>query len=637
MKLTNFISLTSALMAAAAQANTLTVTTTADTGAGSLRAQMAAAASGDTINFAVTGTITLTTGEILATAKDLTISGPGATSLTITTNGTTRALRFINSSPAIQGITFNNCKGLPGDIDTGGAVAVDNFSSGGSAKITFINDCAFTNNQSGWGGALDIFNGGLVLSRCTFSGNTCTGLAFSTTGGGGALSIGPTVASSITNCTFSANSQNGAAAGQPGGGAIYNYGSGHADPPALAVTHCTFYGNIDASAAAGAIKGNDTNSYLTWAELENCLLVGNQAPVSILRNFSGASAGPLAHAYGSLGGNVTDESLSSAQFMTTALDSVGSASLASTVSPTLALNGGVTKTHMILRGSPAQRVGVASPAIADQRGALRHSLSDAGSYELIEPEIRLSLAGTPIPEGGSLDLGSTAFDTAVSKVLTVTNTQSSAFASGPLILSNPSLPAGISITGFPVAGLANGESANFTLTLESSVPGLFDAPMSFTGNDAFNPDLATTALGSPNSHSLQLAGLITDTMAHWREQTFGANAGNEEIAGDNANPAGDGIVNLLKYSLGLDPNVSYPPNTSVSADLAPSGFLTMSVTRNPATTDVQLSVEVTGNLNSWDAEGATVDVDTPTTLQAHDNTPMSAATSRFIRLKATRP
>ena len=240
MKFTQLIPLF--LCIAAARAATLDVTTTTDSGAGSLRAQIAAAVSGDTVSLAVTGTIALTTGEIAIAGKNLTITGPGANNLTLTTSSTTRALKLVNAQCMISGLTFNNCKGLPGDVDTGGAIAVDNFTSGGGSKMTTINECAFTNNQSGWGGALDVFNGGLALSRCTFTGNACTGLAFGTNGGGGALSLGPTVASTITNCTFSANTQNGAATGQPGGGAIYNYGAGFANPPAVTVEHCTFVG-----------------------------------------------------------------------------------------------------------------------------------------------------------------------------------------------------------------------------------------------------------------------------------------------------------------------------------------------------------------------------------------------------------
>lgn len=636
MKLTKLIFI-SILMAAITHAAILDVTTTADTGVGSLRAQVAAAASGDTITISATGTIALTTGEILATGKDLTITGPGANNLTVTTNATTRALKFVNSQSSISGITFINCKALPGDIDTGGAIAVDNFTAGGRAKVTTLSDCAFTSNQSGWGGAVDIFNGGLVMNRCTFSGNTCTGLAFGTNGGGGALCLGPTVASTVTNCTFSSNTQTGTATGQPGGGAIYNYGSGYANPPAVAIEHCTFFGNVDSAAAAGAIKGNYTASYHTAANLKNCLLVSNQAPVSVLRNFSGNSTGSLSASYASLGGNVTDETTTSAQFMVSASDAVSNSALAATVSPTLASNGGVTKTHAITRGSPAQRRGAASAALADQRGAPRHPVSDAGAFELIEPEIRVTAAAVPIPENGMLDFGSTPFDTPLVKSVTITNTQTSAFTSGLLLLANVSPPAGVSISSFPAAALANGESATFTVTLNSAIPGLFNAPLTFTGNDAFNPSLASIGTGSPNSHAMSLAALITDTMAHWREQHFGPGAGNNILAADDANPAGDGIVNLLKYSLGLDPNVPCTTGASINTTPDPAGFLKMTVAKNPAATDVSLAIEVTGDLGSWSTAGTTIDINTPTTLQAHDNTPMSNASARFIRLRATRP
>lgn len=63
-------------------AATITVTTLDDSGPGSLRDAIAASNSGDTINFAVTGTITLTSGE-LTVDKNLTITGPGSGSLTV--------------------------------------------------------------------------------------------------------------------------------------------------------------------------------------------------------------------------------------------------------------------------------------------------------------------------------------------------------------------------------------------------------------------------------------------------------------------------------------------------------------------------------------------------------------------------
>src|SRR6516162_8242272 len=60
--------------------STLTVTSTADSGPGTLRADIAAAQPGDTIVFSPSlagQTITLTSGELVVN-KSLTIQGPGA-------------------------------------------------------------------------------------------------------------------------------------------------------------------------------------------------------------------------------------------------------------------------------------------------------------------------------------------------------------------------------------------------------------------------------------------------------------------------------------------------------------------------------------------------------------------------------
>ncbi|MEP6809967.1 MAG: choice-of-anchor Q domain-containing protein [Chthoniobacterales bacterium] len=637
MKRARLISLFFAVTLASAQSATLNVTSTADSGAGSLRDQIGAAVTGDTVAIIVIGSIGLTTGEIAIAGKDLIVAGPGANNLTITTNATTRALRITNASCTISGITFNNCKAIPGDIDTGGAIFVDNFSSGGNAKTTTIRDCAFTNNQSGWGGAVDIFQGGLAMSGCTFSGNSCTGTAFGTAGGGGALSLGPTVASTVTNCTFSANTQNGVATGQPGGGAIYNYGSTTANPAPITLEHCTFVANVDASGAAGAVRGNYTGSYHTFANVRNSLLVNNQAPASSLRNFAGNPTGSLTATYNSLGGNATDESASSGQFMVSSIDAFGNAALAPTVWNTLALNGGTIATHSISRGSPAQRRGLTSSVVTDQRGAPRHAHADAGSFELIEPELALSVAQIPLPEAGALAFGTTPFDNPVVQTVTVTNTQTSAFSTGPLQLAGLYAPTGYTSASFPGGSLGNGESTTFTVTLSAVNGGLFNAPLTFTGNDAYDPALALAQAGSPNQHTFQLTGLVTDTIDHWRRTYFGPNATNSGNAADDANPSGDGIVNLLKYSLGLNPLLSYAPGTGLTTALDSTGHLRMTVGKNPAATDLAFAIQVGGDLAGWTINGTTVEQNTPTLLQAHDNASAIDVARRFIRLQVTRP
>jgi hypothetical protein len=66
-------------------AATIIVTNTNDNGPGSLRQALAVAHDGDRITFAVSGTITLTSGGLVV-ARNVTISGPGANQLSIDGN-----------------------------------------------------------------------------------------------------------------------------------------------------------------------------------------------------------------------------------------------------------------------------------------------------------------------------------------------------------------------------------------------------------------------------------------------------------------------------------------------------------------------------------------------------------------------
>ena len=97
---------------ATANVTTLTVTTTADSGAGSLRAAIAAASDGDTIQFdaALNGqTINLTSAE-LAIDKNITISGPGPAVLTVSrVSGTFRIFHIIpGHTVIIEGIKISS-------------------------------------------------------------------------------------------------------------------------------------------------------------------------------------------------------------------------------------------------------------------------------------------------------------------------------------------------------------------------------------------------------------------------------------------------------------------------------------------------------------------------------------------------
>ncbi len=137
---------------------------------------------------------------------------------------------------------------------------------------------------------------------------------------------------------------------------------------------------------------------------------------------------------------------------------------------------------------------------------------------------------------------------------------------------------------------------------------------------------------------------ITDTpagappVALWRLDKFGADANNTAIAGDLADPDHDGTLNLLEYALGLEPLI---PSTSGLPVLDASGiYLTLTTQKNPAATDVTYNVEAKDDLINgtvWSSATTTILQNTSTVLQVRDNTPITNAPHRFMRLQITRP
>jgi DNA/RNA endonuclease G (NUC1) len=120
----------------------------------------------------------------------------------------------------------------------------------------------------------------------------------------------------------------------------------------------------------------------------------------------------------------------------------------------------------------------------------------------------------------------------------------------------------------------------------------------------------------------------------WRLAWFGTTL-NTNGAADGAITANDGLPNLVKYALGLNPFVA--TNSPVTLDIS-SGYLRLSTPRNPDATDVTLFVEVASALNgAWTTNGTTVQESTPTLLRVSDNTPVSAADQRWMRLRVSRP
>jgi hypothetical protein len=196
--------------------STLVVTNNFDTGVsgdGSLRGELAAAASGDTIAFAgkLKGqTITLTQGE-LSLSQSLTIAGPVANPVTISGNQASRVFDITSSSAIVT---------LSGLTITQGS---DRFDFGGgiyNAGTLTVSQCTLSGNSAGGGDGGGIYNTGtLTVSQSSLSGN----FAFSRGGGIFNASSGTVT---VSQSSLSGNSVGGGFRGFAAfGGGIYNAGT----------------------------------------------------------------------------------------------------------------------------------------------------------------------------------------------------------------------------------------------------------------------------------------------------------------------------------------------------------------------------------------------------------------------------
>lgn len=136
------------------------------------------------------------------------------------------------------------------------------------------------------------------------------------------------------------------------------------------------------------------------------------------------------------------------------------------------------------------------------------------------------------------------------------------------------------------------------------------------------------------------AAATGETYAGWAQTNFGANANNPAVAGEFANPAGDGVANLLKYALRLDPLRPAPAGSLPVAAEDGAGSppaLTFTFRRDRARPDVSVRVRSSADLAGWTDEPDTL-LSTAGTLETRQaRVPITAAGRRFLRLEASRP
>ncbi|MEO0055353.1 MAG: hypothetical protein RLZZ50_1300 [Verrucomicrobiota bacterium] len=155
---------------------------------------------------------------------------------------------------------------------------------------------------------------------------------------------------------------------------------------------------------------------------------------------------------------------------------------------------------------------------------------------------------------------------------------------------------------------------------------------------------ATNSLGeSFRTLSVNVATPPLTPLESWRLANFGspANSGN---AADTADPDGDGLLNLIEFALGSNPNsAASAPAPTVSTDVATSTLRLDYVRAVSALNAVTLVAEWTASLATqpvvWSASGVTSTVlsDNGTLQQVRASMPLPASGARFLRLRVTNP
>ena len=357
-----------------------TVTTTADSGAGSLRDAIAAASDGETIQFAgaLNGqTIMLTSAELLID-KSITISGPGPSQLTVQRSiaGSTPEFRIFHLTPghvvSIAGLIISNGVALQGTTpaNRGGGIFNDH-------SVLTVTDCSLNGNSSRSGGG--VFSNGefsgsatLTINNSTLGGNSAdfgAGVFNSAAASSGSATL--VIAHSTLRDNLAANS----------GGGIFNEGDNGGNG-ILTLTNSTLSGNT--AAISGGALHNDGFAGTAVAMISHSTLGGNTAGSSstagtitnqdgtveigdtILKAAAGANLGVVG------GSTITSHGFNLCSdngggFLTGAGDQLNTDPLLGT----LQSNGGPTLTHALLFGSPAVDAGNPSftpPPDFDQRG-----------------------------------------------------------------------------------------------------------------------------------------------------------------------------------------------------------------------------------------------------------------------------
>ncbi|MGQ4648643.1 hypothetical protein [Lyngbya aestuarii] len=334
--------------------NIITVTSTANSGTGSLREAVASAQDGDTIKFdssLANKTITLTSGQLeINPGKNLIIDGEDAAGLTISGNNTSRVIYLNSNQDFPTNLTVKNLTIANGYTNERGA----GISTTHQGELN-IDNVEFKNNvaDKGGGAIFSAYEGTLAVTDSKFDGNKA--IAGNDERGAGAIAFWGPKEFTVTNSEFTNNEGINGAAINSLNGKLTIENSKFIDNSTTAAVYDTGESNPFLRGYGGAIyadrasTGSDETS--GTIRISNSIFEGNQ----------GRGEGGAAYLYTGTQDNVIIENSAFENNQVSALPNGGNAGNGGAV---VQMNNGLNKGFSILNST------FANNTAANQGGAL---------------------------------------------------------------------------------------------------------------------------------------------------------------------------------------------------------------------------------------------------------------------------
>ena len=152
-----------------------------------------------------------------------------------------------------------------------------------------------------------------------------------------------------------------------------------------------------------------------------------------------------------------------------------------------------------------------------------------------------------------------------------------------------------------------------------------------------------TVASTANFNYFQVTFIPWGSYSAWQQAHFPGQSGTSALAAETASPTGDGISNLMKYALDLDPWVNGAKGLPQARTITLSGirYPTLSYKQLIDAPDISYTVQVSGDLKTWTSGNTSVLSATPNgdgvtqTVVVQALTPIGSTSRQFMRLQVT--